>query len=373
MIRLEARREPSRMLTLATPLIALVAAASVGAVIVALTRRSVAETYSSLADRGFGGLDHIEEAFVTASPLLLCGLAVAVAFRAGLYNLGAQGQMVMGAVAASGVAIWAGPSIGGASVGLMVVAGAAAGTMWAAIPGVLRVRFNASEALTSLMLNFVAYHLSTYLISESVAPWRDASGNGAQVAHGSAIPTAAEWTPLDLGGVDVPQGLVIGTIAAVILTFVASRTRFGFASALFGDSPSAAVAVGVPTRRLSVAILALSGALAGLAGSADVGDSRHLLDPVGLDRSASGYTAIAVAVLARLNPLAVPVVAVAFGGIANAGRALEGTDLPVGLVGTLQGLVLLFAVGAEFLVRYRVRRAGPTRPPQIAPAVGVPE
>ena len=140
-----------------------------------------------------------------------------------------------------------------------------------------------------------------------------------------------------------------------VLWLVYARTRFGFEARVIGDSRAAAHYAGIRTRRKIVAVMALSGALAGVGGASEIGDFRHVLDPRGLQQASFGYSGIVVAALARLNPFAVVVVAVLLGGLSNAGFSLQGATFPAGLVGTLQGLILFCALAGELLVHYRIR------------------
>jgi general nucleoside transport system permease protein len=167
----------------------------------------------------------------------------------------------------------------------------------------------------------------------------------------------------------VPFGFVLGIVAALAVWLLYRSTVFGFQVRVLGDSASAARYAGIKTRRVLVAMMALSGALAGLGGASEVGDFRHVLDPRGLQQAGLGYAGIVVAALARYNPFAVAIVAVLIGGLANAGYSLQGPDFPAGLVGVLQGMILFFALGGELLLRYRVtfhtRRAAPPREPAV--------
>ncbi len=146
-------------------------------------------------------------------------------------------------------------------------------------------------------------------------------------------------------------------LVAVVLWFLYSRTRFGFEVQVLGDSPRAARYAGMRTRRKILAVMGISGAIAGLGGASQVGDFRHTLDadPNGLQRQYYGYTGIVVAALARYNPFAVLPIAFVIGGLQNAGNTLQGADFPSGLVGVIQGLILFSALGGELLVRNRVR------------------
>ncbi len=145
-----------------------------------------------------------------------------------------------------------------------------------------------------------------------------------------------------------------------------ARTRFGFEVKVIGDSPRAATYAGIRTRRKILAVMALSGAIAGIGGASQDGDFRHTLDPRGLSASAYGYTGIVIAALARYNPFAVVLVAFLLGGLQNAGYTLQGVDFPSGLVGVMQGLILFCTLGGEVLIRNRIRLVRPAR--QAAPA-----
>ncbi|HRW18830.1 MAG TPA: ABC transporter permease, partial [Dermatophilaceae bacterium] len=290
-------------------------------------------------------------------PLLLTGLAAAAAFKMGLFNIGGQGQFVLGAVAASGVGLALDGVSGFVTIPLMILAGMLAGGLWAAIPGFFRVRFGTNEVITTLMLNYVAANLASYLIFGSESFWRLLTGSGKVFPQGKPVGEDAVWPAFGGGGLNLPLGFLLGCVAAVGLWALYRYTRFGFEVGVVSDSPEAARYAGISVPRTSLAIMTLSGALAGLGGASDIGDIRHTLDPKGLGQTGYGYTGIVVAALARWNPIAVVPVSLLLGALANAGRSLQGESFPAGLVGLLQGLLLFCAVSGEFLTRYRVRRA----------------
>ena len=362
MIRLERRTDVSRWLSVVVPAGSLLGAMLAGGLLLRSSGSDPVDAYVKLFQRGFTGDGALSASIVAGTPLLFCGLAAAAAFRMGLTNVGGEGQLFMGAVASSGVGLRLGPDLGLAVMPLMMVAGVAAGAAWAAIPGILKARFDTNEIITSLMLNYVATNLASYLIFNSTSFWRLLEGSGRVFPQGRRLDESTDWPFSHVGPVDTPFGLWVGISAATGLWVLYRRTRFGFEVRVIGDSAPAARYAGMRTRRKIVAVMALSGGLAGLGGASDVGDFRHVLDPKGLGQSGYGYTGIVVAALARLNPFAVVVVAIVMGGLANAGRALQGPDLPAGLVGTLQGLLLFFAVGGEVVTRYRVRRTRPNAP-----------
>jgi simple sugar transport system permease protein len=235
----------------------------------------------------------------------------------------------------------------------MVVVGALAGAAWGAIPGALRAFAHTNEIITSLMLNYCAALLLNYLIFDSLSYWRDTSATGQLFPQGKPLPEAASWPVSTLGSIAVPFGFLLAIATAVGLWLLYTRTRFGFEAQVIGDSPRAARYAGMRTRRKILAVLCLSGAVAGIGGASQMGDFRHVLDARGLQQANYGYTGIVVAALARYNPFAVVLVAFLLGGLENAGYTLQGADFPSGLVGVMQGMILFAMLGGELLVRYR--------------------
>lgn len=357
MIRLERRSNTPKWLPWVIPVASIAAALVAGALLILVSGNDPLDTYSRIADRAFLSSDSLSATLIAATPLLFTGLAAAAAFRMGVFNIGGEGQFVIGTIAAAAVGLAWGESMGKAVIPLMIVAGMLAGAAWAAIAGALRAWLNTNEIITTLMLNYIAANLASWLIFSSRSYWRLLSGAGLQFPQGKPLPEASYWPDMSFGALVVPFGFLVGIVAAAILWGLYRHTRFGFEVSIISDSPQAAAYAGMRTKRKVVAVIALSGAMAGLGGASDVGNFRHVLDPKGLGQSGYGYAGIVIAALARLNPIAVVFVAVLMGGLSNAGRSLQGPDFPAGLVGTLQGLVLFFALGGEILARYRVRRA----------------
>ena len=159
----------------------------------------------------------------------------------------------------------------------------------------------------------------------------------------------------------MPLGFFVAAIIALLVHVLYTRTRFGFEVQVIGDSPRAASYAGMRTRRKIMAVMALSGAIAGIGGASQDGDFRHTLDPRGLTAAGYGYAGIVIAALARYNPFAVCLIAFLLGGLQNAGFALQGADFPSGLVGVMQGVILFCVLGGEVLMRYRVRLSSGTR------------
>ncbi len=368
MIRVERRLAQPRWLSLAVPVGSIVVAFGVMTLVLLATHHPPLHTFRRLFDTGFVGRQSLNATFVSATPLLFTGLCAAIAFRMQLFNIGGEGQLYVGAILGAAAAIALGSHSHALSITAMIAAGAVGGAAFALVPAILRAFLSTNEIITSLMLNYVAALVINYLIFDSQSYWRDTSSPTAKVfPQGKNFPDAAAWPLAHVGSLELPLGLLLGIGLAALIWLLYSRTRFGFEVQVIGDSPRAATYAGMRTRRKILAVMALSGAVAGIGGASQDGDFRHTLDPRGLTSAGYGYAGIVIAALARYNPFAVCLVAFLLGGIQNAGYALQGADFPSGLVGVLQGLILFCALGGELLIRYRVRFArGATRSAEAA-------
>lgn len=378
-VSIEQRLRKPRWLALAVPVGSLVVAFAIAAIVLLATGHNPLSTYNQLFEAGFLQQGSLDQTLTVATPLAFTGLAAAAAFRMKLYNIGAEGQMYMGAVMGAGAGLFFGGH-GGPSVlviGAMVIGGCVGGIGWALVPGILRAFFKTNEILTSLLLNYVAGLILTYLIFESESYWRQTKGFNATVfPTGKPLPSSAVWPSLTIhaqGGITIPLGAFLALLCAVVLWVVYQRTRFGFEAQVLGDSERAARYAGVRLRRKILAVMALSGAIAGVGGASQVGDFSHALDgdPNGLQKIGYGYTGIIVAALGRYNPFSVVLIAFLIGGLDNAGNTLQGPGFPAGLVGVVQGIILFSALGGEVLARHRIRITRAARPP--VPAASAPE
>src|SRR5580765_1650309 len=346
-MRIERRLRQPWWLTVVVPVLSIAVALVLSAFVLLLTGHPPLRSLHRLFDAAFTGNGALSETIVSATPLVFTGLAAAVAFRMNLFNIGGEGQLFAGAITGATVGLLLAGSPSPLVIAAMIAAGAAGGAVLAAIPGILRAFFSTNEIITSLMLNYVVALVLEYLIFDSHSYLRDTSGFEASVfPQGKTLPDEATWSSWTIHGVVLPLGFVLY-----------SRTRFGFEVQVIGDSARAGRYAGMRTRRKIVAVMCLSGAIAGLGGASQTGDFRHQLDPRGLRAANYGYTGIVVAALARYNPFAVVLVALLLGGLQNAGFTLQGADFPAGLVGVMQGLILFCALGGELFVRYRVRFA----------------
>lgn len=370
-LRIERRLSQPRWLSVVVPVCSLLLAFVISGIVLYLTGHDALTIFRQLFQAGFTNSGALDQTLVTMTPIAFTGLCAAAAFRMRLYNIGGEGQLYVGAITGA----WAGLYFGGRGgtsvfvVGAMIVFGCIGGAAWALIAGALKAFFRTSEIITSLMLNYVGFWLLTYLIFDSESYWRQTKGQNATVfPTGKTLPHNAWWPSWTIdvrGGVTIPFGLVLACIAALVLWFLYTRTRFGLEVSVLSDSERAARYGGVRVRRKILAVMAISGAVAGLGGASQVGDfGPHQLDgdPNGtLLKLGYGYTGIVVAALARYNPIAVIPVAFVLGGLEQAGSTLAGPGFSTGLVGVMQGIILFCALGGELMIRYRVRFGGSVR------------
>lgn len=338
-------------LKLLIPVGSVIAALVIGAVFLALTGNDWIEVYSKIAETAFGSGRGVAETLVSATPLILTGVAAAIAFKMLVWNIGGEGQLIFGAIVAAGVGIWLTDSTPPViALTAVIIAGALGGAFWASLSAVPKVYLGTNEIITTLMLNFIALNLMQYLVLGSSSPWRDPEAT--QFPQGRLI--------LDNGRLPeffhrLDWGLFIAIGIAVVAWFVIGKTRSGFEYRLVGDSFDAARYAGIKVQRKILGTFLASGAAAGLAGSILVAGILGKMDPRSLNLGL-GFTGIIVAALARLNPIAIVPVAILMGALNNAGPALQSIGVPSATVKILQGAILIFAVAGEFLILNRVRR-----------------
>ncbi len=345
-ITLEKRGGFSRGVALLVPVFSIVCAVIGGGLFLLAAGYDPVEIYLTMLSGVFGSAYGLSETVVKTIPLLLCGLAVSVAFRMQLWNIGAEGQLYMGAVAASWVALFHGEGSPVVVIALMLLAGAAAGALWGLIPAIPRALFKVNETITTLMLNYVAILFSDYLV---YGPWKDPKGMNFPL---SAVFPDSAILP-HFGDTRIHLGLVFGLIAAVLLYIVLWHTKWGYEVRVIGESPVAARYAGMNIARNILLVMALSGGLAGIAGMAEVSGITQRLQP-NLS-SGYGYTAIIVAWLGRLNPFAIIGVSFLMAGLLVGGYNMQMSGLPAAIVSILQGAILFFILGGDILTKYRIR------------------
>ena len=353
-IKLEPRlEEPPRWYPLAVSLGAIFVALILGGILIAFAGGDPFRSYAHIAEASFGNIGVISDTIVKATPILLTSLACSVAFRMKLWNIGAEGQFIMGAFGASAVVLTpmlAPDTTPWLFIPVMILAGMAAGAAWGWIPGFLKARFNVNEIISTLMLNYIAVAWINFWI---FAVWTE---GGFQMTP--KFPENA-WLPrlLDYAdtvpifrGLTTHLGIVIGVVAAIILWLVIYRSRWGYEIRLIGDNPQAARFAGINISRNTIWVMMLSGALAGLGGMSEVTGVVHRLQTSPI-AAGYGFTGIIVAWLAKLNPLVIIFVSILFGALLLAGREIQ----PSGVPKMIQGIILVCLIASDFLLRYRVR------------------
>ncbi len=345
--RLEKRENVSRRMMAIVPLVSIITGMACAGVFIALTGKNPLIVYMLMFEGAFGSAYGLSETVVKAIPLILASLAVALAFRMQLWNIGAEGQLYMGAFGATWVALnfpdWPGAML----LPAMATAGFICGGVWGLLPAIPRAYFKVNETITTLLMNYIAILWVDYLV---YGPWKDPQGMGfpitAPFSDGAILPA--------FGVTRIHLGLLIALAAAVLLYMVLKYTRWGFEIRVSGESPTAARYAGMNYRRNIMVVMLVSGALAGLAGMTEVSGItqrlQHSLSP------GYGYTAIIIAWLARLHPAAIIMVSVIFGGLLVGGFSIQTSGLPAATVSMLQGAILFFVVGGEIFIHYRLKR-----------------
>jgi general nucleoside transport system permease protein len=350
-LQLERRLEQPRWLALRSPLLLITLALLIGALLLALTGANPWYVYQRMATTAFGSAYGWSDTTIKATPLILAGLGVAFAFRMRLWNIGAEGQLFLGAFMATGVALHWLPAETPKPLMLtaMALAGFIGGALWGLIPGLLKAKLNVNEIITSLMLNYVAIFWNNYFV---YGPWSERGfGLTPQYPKTAWLPRLTDFAATFpfLRGLTAHLGIFLGIFLALLFWFLWRYTKWGFALTVIGDNPRAARYAGISLAANIIAVMAVSGGLAGLAGMSEVAGVVHRLQ----ERFSPGYgfTAIIIAWLAKLNPLAIILVAYLFGGLLVGGDEIQ----PAGIAQMLQGVILFVMVGGEMLLHYRIR------------------
>jgi general nucleoside transport system permease protein len=350
MLRLEARPQPSPGWTYGSPLLALAVTVLIGvALFVALGKDPVSGLRVFFWDP-IKSAYALGELTVKATPLLLIALGLAVCFRSNVWNIGAEGQYVLGAIAASGVALLADKGTGGWIVLPVILAGILGGMVWAGLTAWLRDRFNANEILVSLMLVYVAVLLLSFIVS---GPWKDPQGyNFPQ----SRTFDAATRIPRLLAGSRMNIGIFLALIGVAGVWVFLFRTRAGFAQQVGGLAPAAARYAGFSSRRALWVALLVSGGMAGLAGALEVAGPIGQLTPY--VPAGYGFAAIIVAYVGRLHPVGMVLSAILMSMFYIGGELAQSRlGLPRSLTGVFQGLLLFTLLACDTLLNYRLRWA----------------
>ncbi len=355
-----ALKESYRLQSVLVPVYAIFLALVVAGVVIMLVGSNPLEAYWALLRGMFGDPDRIAASLGRSTPFIGAALAVAFAFRAGLFNIGAEGQLLVGATAAAwvGTFSWLADVPGPVAIPLIVAAGALGGALWGGIPGLLKAKTGAHEVIVTIMLNSIAVLYVRWLVSsQDPVILRDMS---ASVPRTAPIPTDSRLPELIATDPPVHLGFFLAIALCALVWFILKRTTFGFEVRTVGTNANAAKYAGMGVSRTIIAVMALSGAFAGLAGAGEITGTSGFLSPgvfVGI-----GFDAIAIALLARVNPFGIILTSILWGSmLSGAGLMQQDSGLSIDAVRIVQALVLLF-VAADVIVRtiFRVRRTSAT-------------
>ncbi|MCY4067708.1 MAG: hypothetical protein OXE79_01185 [Acidimicrobiaceae bacterium] len=320
-----------------------------GALLLLTAGHDPAEVYGRMLESSLGGTDSISRTLLRATPLALSGLAVAVAGSMGLWNIGAEGQIMAGATVAAGLAMTAGDLPGPVLIVAMIAAGAVGGTVLMAVPALARAYLGVSEIITTLMLVEVAIRVVEWL---ETGPWKDPDSQGFALIE--PLPEQAALPGL-FGRSHI--GVIIAAALLVVFWLTLSRTAWGYELRLAGSSPATARYAGISLQRKVLIALVLSGALAGLAGAVELTGTATRLDP-GLSNG-YGFAGIIVAALALMRPSGVAAVAFVFGAVQVGGQSIQTLGVTSSISTILQAMILVGALVASVLLNYRIRWVRP--------------
>jgi len=347
-IRFEKRLTPSRLMLIATPIGSVLLTMALGAIIFELI--------------GFDGPHAIYETFITpivapykwqdvltkAAPLIIIALGLSLGNTAKVWNIGAEGQYISGALSGAGVAYMFPAAQSFWIIPLIIAVGVAAGAVWAAVPAFLRTRFGVSEVLSSLMLVYVALQVLNYLVS---GPWKDPNGHNFPQ---TAPLTATQQLPNVIAGTVIPPGFVVAIALTLVLWLIAARSVYGFSVRTVGAAPDAARYGGFDAARTVWSTLMISGGMAGLAGILEVTSQLTQIN-LGFP-SGYGFTAIIVSFLGRLHPIGVFLAGLILAVTYVGGQVAQTVvHVPQATAGIFQATMLFFILASDILVRYRLR------------------
>lgn len=353
------------------PIASVMVALLIAGVVVAVTTSgslgdrisTVFQTYYYLFDGALGSSPNICYTLAKATPLIFAGLSVAIAQRAGLFNIGAAGQLTVGTVVAGVIGLYEGSLPGFILVPLMIIAAAVAGGLWGAIVGWLKAWRGAHEVVTTIMLNWTAFYIASFLI-EGPLQAKNLNAQSVPLSTNAQLPMLSILYNQTLGtflpAIDSPTqytvdfGIILAIITLVIYWFITARTTFGYELRVIGQNQRAAQYAGIPVKRNLILSMFLAGAFAGVAGAVHLmGQPPYQLISTFFRSDSTGFDAIGVALLGRTTSVGVLLASILFGGLANAGTSMQlAISIPSDITYIIQALVL-FSIATEFLPAVR--------------------
>jgi simple sugar transport system permease protein len=356
-LRIDTTGKPGPVRRALVPVLAVLAGVFLAGALVELSGHSAAETFDAMITGAVGSPSAIAATLLRATPLILTGLAVSLALRLQLWNIGGEGQLLIGAAVAAGVGFTLPDLSGWVLIPLMFLAGCLGGALWAQIAAIPRARMGLSEIIVTLFLNYIAIRLVSLLV---LGPWKDPGAIG--FAYTKPVPEQSRLGSIP--GTTVSVGLVVALVVVLVAWWVFNRTAWGFSVDVVGGNEKASVYLRLRSRTLILSVFAVSGAVAGLAGAIQLMGQTGRLQP---DlASGYGYAGILVAFLAGRSIIGIVGSAAVFAALIQGGFALQSTGVPSALSTVIQALVILFAIVGRATAGYRIRRVEGA--PATAPA-----
>ncbi|MGF9906537.1 ABC transporter permease [Brevibacillus porteri] len=328
--------------SLVQPFLAVVIGLLTGALVIAAVGESILGTYQEMWKGAFGSFYFFTSTLARATPIMLIALGLSLAFRAGVFNLGAEGQMVLGAVSAALVAIYL-PAPGMIKIVAGIFAGMAVGGFWALLPGFMEARFRIPLLISTLLFNYIAVLFASYLVTE---PFRDRSGSAA-LAQTVMLEKSA-WLPKLFAGMSVHAGFLFAIVAALLLFWVLRFTPFGYEVKMLGQNSLFAQYGGINRIRVMLTGMFASGGLAGLAGTVEVMGAHYRFVDGALTVPGFAWTGLMAALLANSHPLGIIVTSILLAAFQTGAMGVErNTDVPLELASVIQAVLILF-ISAKF-------------------------
>ncbi len=368
------------------PIIALIGALVIGALILYAQGVDIREAYTAMAVGAFGSKNGMADTLVKGIPLLLVALGIVIAYRGGVINIGAEGQLIMGAMVTTYFGVAYGDRLNPwVMIPILILLGTLAGFVWGAIPGILKARLSVNEILTTIMLNQVAIQISFFLLRGPMLD-PDQIAQGTNVPQSARLPRVAdlprmqtlfealgfdqttkdlemaegwrtEFIGLFIDSSRLHTGLLVALLMAVVVYVFMWRTTIGYRIRAVGQNPAAARYAGINVPRYTVLALALSGALAGMAGAIEIVGLHHrMFEPTAVS-AGYGFSGIVAALFGKLHPFGAIPASVLFGGLLVGGDKMQrAVQVPNVMITALLGLIVLFVVSSDLWARRRLER-----------------
>ncbi|NQU65824.1 MAG: ABC transporter permease [SAR324 cluster bacterium] len=344
------REKITRQLSLLTLMLSIGAGLLIISLVFLISGVNPLFAFTKIFSGSFGSKFGILETITKAIPLILIGVGLTIAYRAKFWNIGAEGQLLAGAIFGTWIGLNWGPHLPSyIIIPLMFLSGFIGGAIWGIIPAILKIRFSVNEVISTLMLNYICAEILTFLI---VGPWKGKTKYGYPYTDDlpeSAILSVFEGTRIHYAT------LALGIIAVILLGILIYKTKFGYEVRVIGENIDAARYAGINFFKTSVIIMIISGGMAGLAGVGEVAGIHHYLSYPAAISSGYGFTAIIVAWLAKLNPFFVIFSALFFAGILVGGDAIQiSLGLPAATVQVFNGILLVFLIMGDYFLKHKV-------------------